>query len=319
MLAQSQHHLLWLREQDHPAISWPKWQQQLSVLGEFYQAETCLIVQFIDNSFQVVCARKGKQYQLIGGTHFEDAGLQSIIEDHNGYTATISDGRDLSSSLNQFKHLLTQPIFWPDGELFGSILICDPDLNKQAEPLSYLIENSKSFIQAELKHLFLMQQIKMLSVQDDQTCMLNPYGFSLMAPRQLSLSRRFGSHAGIILIEENIEENIEESSSSALTCDSQAQKRRLLARIIHDNMRDADVSARISHNQFIILCFIDHKANLDSLVSRLKKQIAKEALGLTINTGQSFFTPDTQISLEPMKKQANDNLNLNKLGSANNF
>ena len=153
----------------------------------------------------------------------------------------------------------------------------------------------------------LMMKVQMLSVQDEQTCMLNQYGFSLMAPRQLSLSRRFGSHAGIILVEALFDESTE------VQTESEEQRLRILARIIHSSLRDADVSARISHNQFIILCFIDNESNLDSLVLRLKKQFAKEGQNLNLVTGQSYFTPDTQISLAPMQQQAIKSLNLNRI------
>lgn len=307
MLAQSTHHLLWLREQDHPAISLPRWQQQVELLSNFYQSQACLILQVVNNSVQVVCARQSQNFHLNGGSGFEDAGLLAMIDDYDGYSLTQSSGANFTSELSQFNQLLSRPIFWPDGELFGCILICDPLQTKYRERLTPLVETATSLLQAELKHVFLMQQVKMLSVQDEQTCMLNPYGFSLMAPRQLSLSRRFGSHAGIILIEEMMSESLESSKDDA------GQRIRMLARIIHDNLRDADVSARVSHRQFIILCFIDNESNLDALVSRLKKQIAKEDPSLRLVTGQSYFTPDIQISLDPMQAKAKENLNMNKL------
>jgi len=307
MLAQSTHHLLWLREHDHPAVSLPRWQQQVDLLADFYQSQACLILQVIDNNIQVVCARQNHNYHLNGGTAFEDAELLAVIDDYNGYNITQSTGTDFTSDLCQFSQVLSRPVFWPDGELFGCILICDPQQAQYRERLTPLMETTTSLLQAELKHVFLMHQVKMLSVQDEQTCMLNLYGFSLMAPRQLSLSRRFGSHAGIILIEEMMSESL------ASAKDDEGKRMRLLARIIHDSLRDADVSARVGHRQFIILCFIDSESNLDALVARLKKQMAKEDSNFKLVTGQSYFTPDTQISLEPMQEKAKENLNMNKL------
>ncbi|AQS37799.1 GGDEF domain-containing protein [Shewanella psychrophila] len=307
MLAQSNHHQLWLREQDHPAINLPRWQQQMDLLASFYRSQASLILQLADNRFQIVCAHQSQDYSLNGGAIFSDAGLFKILESHSGYGLPNSNGSEFTSGLSQFQQVLYQLIYWPDGELFGCILICDPKQNRFQDRLAPLVETTKSLIQAELKHLFLMMKVQMLSVQDEQTCMLNQYGFSLMAPRQLSLSRRFGSHAGIILVEAIFDDSTEGQT------ESNEQKLRILARIIHNSLRDADVSARINHNQFIILCFIDNQSNLDSLVLRLKKQFAKEEQNLNLVTGQSYFTPDTQISLAPMQQQANDSLNLNRL------
>ncbi|BAJ00680.1 GGDEF domain-containing protein [Shewanella violacea] len=308
MLAQSNHHRLWLREQDHPAISLPRWQQQMDLLTSFYRSQTSLILQLAENSFQVVCTQQSQDYDLSAGTTFFDAPLLKLIQSQSGYGQFHVEGNEFTSSLSQFQHLICQLIYWPDGELFGCILICDPHQNKFQERLAPLVETTKSLIQAELKHLFLMMKVQILSVQDEQTSMLNQYGFSLMAPRQLSLSRRFGSHAGIILVETLCDE------AGEVETESNEQMLRIVARIINNCLRDADVSARISHNQFIILCFIDNESNLDSLVLRLKKQFAKEGEKLNLVTGQSYFTPDTQIDLRPMQEQANKSLNLNRLG-----
>ncbi|QFU21456.1 GGDEF domain-containing protein [Shewanella eurypsychrophilus] len=307
MLAQNNHHLVWLREQDHPAISLTRWQQQVDLLNSFYRSQASVIVQLSEDSFQIVCARQKQPHGLSGGTTFLDAGLLHQMQSQPGYGLSQVQGEELNSSLSQFERLLCQLIFWPSGELFGCILICEPGQDKHQERLTPVIETTKALIQAELKHLFLMQKVQMLSVQDDQTCMLNQYGFSLMAPRQLSLSRRFGSHAGIILIEVLFDEQNKQTS------DASQQIMRSVARIIHHSLRDADVSARISDNQFIILCFIDNESNLDSLVLRLKKQLLKEANAIRIAIGQSYFTPDTQISLLPMQEQATESLEVNRL------
>ncbi|EDQ00951.1 GGDEF domain-containing protein [Shewanella benthica] len=307
MLAQSNYHQLWLREQDHPAISLPRWQQQMDLLTSFYHSQASLILQLADNSFQVVCAQQSQDYKLNGGTTFFDAGLLKLVESQSGYGQFHVKGNEFNSALSQFQQVICQLIYWPDGELFSCILICDPEQNRFQEHLAPLIETTKSLIQAELKHLFLMIKVQMLSVQDEQTCMLNQYGFNLMAPRQLSLSRRFGSHAGIILVEALFDELTEGQT------ESNAQRLRIIARIIHNSLREADVSARISHNQFIILCFIDNESNLDSLVLRLKKQFAKEGQNLNLAIGQSYFTPDIQISLVPMQQQAIKSLKLNQL------
>ncbi|WP_394205177.1 diguanylate cyclase domain-containing protein [Shewanella waksmanii] len=306
MLAQQSHDNLWLREQDHPAINLPRWQQQVDILTEFYQAQSSVIVQKMDDEFQIVCSRQKTNFGLYGGEQFQDQALASLLKSYTGYgLIQCAETKDLSLQWAQFTQVVILPLYWPDGFLFGAIIICQAKQAQYLNKLLPLLETAKALVQGELKQLHLMQQVQMLSVQDEQTCMLNPYGFSLMAPRQLSLSRRFGSHAGIILLEDIV-------PTSNQDFVQQEQKLRQIARIIHDNLRDADVSARIGEHLFIILAFVDNESNLSALINRLKKQIAKESIKLNIATGQSYFTPDTQQSLEPMQKLAMENLADNK-------
>lgn len=307
MLAQNNQYQEWIREQDHPAIGLSRWQQQVDLLQSFYGAKASTVLQLVDHHFQVVCARQSQAYELTGGTKFHDASLEHYIQMQSGYGLSVIDGNELSAKLSIFKQVLCQIVYWPGGEIFGCILICEPSEDKFQERLSPITETTKALIQSELKHLFLIQKVQMLSVQDEHTCMLNQYGFSLMAPRQLSLSRRFGSHAGIILIE------VQSNKLNNQSHDENQQTMRIIARIIHNSLRDADVSARISDNQFIILCFIDNESNLKSLVLRLKKQLAKEAKSIRVAIGESYFAPDTQISLIPMQEQASESLELNRL------
>lgn len=309
MLPQSKQDTLWLREQDHAAINLHRWQQQVELLSNFYRSDISAILQVNNSNFQVVSSQQSQDFGLKGGLIFLDENLLAMIESHNGVGLITTTGASLSGQLSQFKQILVEVIFWPDGELFGCLVICNPNQQKFRDKLRPLVETTRSLVQSELKQLFLMNQVKMLSVQDEHTCMLNKYGFSLMAPRQLSLSRRFGSHAGIVMVEAIFDSPNKANSETKL---------RLLARIIHNNLRDADVSARISENQFIILCFIDNESNLDALVLRLKKQFAKEAKAVKVITGQSYFAPDIQISLDPMQNQARESLNLSRLELQNN-
>ena len=304
MLLQCTDQTLWLRERDNPAITLPRWQQQVDLLNEFYQADACVVLQYIENEFQVVCSRQATNLDLYAGTQFKDSLLSSELLAHSGYgVLALTQTQEKNSKLSQFEKFCALPIYWADGQLFGIIVVCNSKQAKHFNRLLPMLENSKALLQAELKHLFLMQQIQMMSVQDELTCMLNPYGFNLMAPRQLSLSRRFGSHAGIVLIED-IRQYADKTS--------QTQGLRQLARVIHHHMRDADVSARIEDRLFAILAFVDDQVNLDSLTRRLRKQIAKEQTNAQVAIGCSFFTPNTHLAIEPMLEAARQNLIANK-------
>ncbi len=204
-----------------------------------------------------------------------------------------------------FNTLLAIKLNWPDGRLFGCLVICDPAKEQISATSATICETVKALIQGELKQMYMMEQLQRMSVQDEFTCMLNPYGFNLMAPRQLSLSRRFGSHAGIIILEGSPSPQYQYKYSDS-------QHIRIMARVISESMREADISARIQDQQFVILAFVDNESNLDSLIARLRKRLNREAPEINLVAGKCFFTPDSQLTLIPMQEQATADLEKNR-------
>ena len=296
----------WLRDQQHPAISMPRWQQQVDLLCDLYRAQTCLIVQFSAQDAQIVCGNKQIDSPFRSGLTLINSTLISAVAQSSSFGTSHLAVSELDEQFSAYEQVLSLQLSWPDGRVFGSILICDPDTSQASAASLTVIESVRSLLQSELKQVYLMQQVQRLSFQDETTQMLNPYGFGLMAPRQLSLSRRFGSHAGIVLME------LVDNPLMRAVPMSSSQKARLLARIIAESLREADMSARVDENRFMILAFVDSESNLETLISRLRKQIAKEAGKLSVIVGKSFFTPDAQQSLRPMQQAAEDDLELNR-------
>ncbi|WP_299801692.1 GGDEF domain-containing protein [uncultured Shewanella sp.] len=309
MLAQKINHNIWLREQDHPAINLARWQQQVDLISELYQAKSTLIIQSNGNKAQITCCSKQSDKPndklFTAGDELQREGVIDATCDTISYGLVHLDPTKVAGSFASFNRLLSIKLTWPDGRLFGCMIICDPAKDKVNATTAVVCETVKALLQGELKQMYLTEQLHRLSVQDDFTCMLNPYGFNLMAPRQLSLSRRFGSHAGLIVLEDSPSPHIHQKYT-------ESQRIRIIARIISDSMREADISARLQDQQFIILAFVDNESNLDSLIARLRKQVHKEAPEINLIVGKSFFTPDTQLSLIPMQQEAIADLEKNR-------
>ncbi|GIU07176.1 MULTISPECIES: GGDEF domain-containing protein [unclassified Shewanella] len=309
MLAQKINHNIWLRDLDHPAINLARWQQQVDLISELYQSKITIIIQSNGKKSQITCCNKqaGNQADNLfnAGDELQREAVIDATCDTIGFGIVHLDPAKVTGSFASFNKLLAIKLTWPDGRLFGCIIICDPAKDKVNAISATVCEMVKALLQGELKQMYLTEQLHRLSVQDEFTCMLNPYGFSLMAPRQLSLSRRFGSHAGLIVLEDC-------PSSQVHHKYTQSQRIRIIARIISDSMREADISARIDDGQFIILAFVDNESNIDSLIARLRKQVNREAPEINLIVGKSFFTPDTQLSLIPMQQEAIADLEKNR-------
>ncbi|MGS0676416.1 GGDEF domain-containing protein [Shewanella sp. 0m-4] len=305
MLAQKINHNIWIREQDHPAISLPRWQQQVDLINDLYQSEATVILQSNGDRGQITCSSPQQTGNAFAaGDMLQREGLIDAICETVSYGLVPFEPAKLGGSFAVFNTLLAIKLTWPDGRLFGCLVICNPASDKISATSAAVCETVKALIQGELKQMYMMEQLQRMSVQDEFTCMLNPYGFNLMAPRQLSLSRRFGSHAGIIILED-----VPSSQHQKYT---ETQRIRIMARVISESMREADISARIQNQQFIILAFVDNESNLDSLIARLRKRLSKEAPEINLVTGKCFFTPDTQLTLIPMQEQATADLERNR-------
>lgn len=295
---------LWLRDTEHPAIDLPRWQQYLKLITRLFHAQASLLIQVYGEDSQVVCVH---QHQALVDDSAPIKPLsQRLAELGLTPNTPLLSEADILASAHGKSGLLSLDLYWPNGKLFGHIFIYSAMPHPQMTTLLTLVEPIKLLIQAELKHLYLMKEMDTLSLQDEVTCMLNPYGFSLMAPRQLSLGRRFGSHAGLIVIENcpnPLARKVEQSPTHQL---------KQLARIITDNMREADVCAYLDNQQFAVLAFVDNQAHLNALVNRITKHLARKEPDLRIAVGQCFFAPDLHVELELMLKEANADLHNNK-------
>lgn len=295
MLAHTFNQHSWLKEEESSSISLTRWQQQINLAHNLFEAEAVFIMQVQGTDCQIVCERDSQK-------------LNCYNHDIYSYSKFLHqldiDFPALENNIDDSERVISQSIYWPDGSLFGYLTICHPKVTGEANAL--VLASITNMLQAELKNVFLTHQIEALSMQDSQTCMLNTYGFSMMAPRQLSLSRRFGSHAGLVIVDMKLE------TKQRKSVDNRDKDIRQLARIISDTIRAADVAARLSEGQFIILAFLDHESNLTSMVTRLNKQISRFNSELEVHMGKSFFTPDSHFELEPMLKVAEEDLASNK-------
>lgn len=300
MLAHTLNQHSWLKEESS-SLSLNRWQQQVNLAHTLFEAKSVFIMQVQGTDCQILCERDSQELNCYNHDIYSYSQFLHQLE---------LDFPVPENSQNDSERVISQSIYWPDGSLFGYLTICHPQVLSDTN--TQVLVSITNMLQAELKNLFLANQIEALSMQDSQTCMLNTFGFSMVAPRQLSLSRRFGSHAGIVIVDMALD------TEQSISFSDQDRKIRQLARIISDTIRAADVAARISEGKFIILAFLDHESNLNSMVSRLNKQIKKINPDLTVNMGKSFFTPDSHFELEPMLKVAEDDLvvNIEKLAAS---
>lgn len=279
-----------------------RWMQQCELIKSYYNASHVFILQMTHSGFEVIVSSVSETPLFTSGTLFQrNFPLFQTLENSNHEGDYLNLSRfmldELPRDFDGIQYILSRPIAWPDGCQFGSLCVLNPHM---AEPLSNsaMLEPFQILLQQELSLLCQNHRIESLSMRDQETGMLNHYGFMMMAPRQLNLGRRFGAHAGIIFFE------LTESTENTL----EEKHHRLLGNLVQDTIRTADVAAHLSATQFVVLVFIDGERDILHIVKRVEKQLEQQTPHLKLDTGYSFFAPESTAKLAPMMEDARGKL-----------
>ncbi|NRD75142.1 GGDEF domain-containing protein [Shewanella sp. VB17] len=285
-----------LLESDNTQLNLVRWMHQCELMHRYYESDVVFVIQQTGQGFEIIVSSIHQNRSFTTGTLFEQNTpiFQRLVNTPPvGLNIDLTNQKksDLPKDFDQANNILTRPILWPDGTQFGCICV----LNSKTEANAFMLEPFQVLLQQELSLYCQTQRIESLSMRDKDTGMLNEYGFIMMAPRQLSLGRRFGAHAGIIFFEllpDPTTQNIEEHHN------------RLLGNIIQDTIRTADIAAHYDDTQFVVLVFVDSERDLNYISQRVEKLLHQQNEHLSIDTSYNFFTPDSALKLSPMLEES---------------
>ncbi len=290
-----------LLEYDSPQVNLVRWMHQCELLKRFYQAKEVLVVQQSHRGHEVVVRAPSDDPAFITGTQLDSVhdSMQALFNSPmEGIHLKLSN--DLSHRLPEcfrdHTNLLVRPILWPDSSHFGYLCVLDPDMESHGELAPKMLEPFQLLLQQELSLLCQHHRIESMSMRDAKTGMLNDHGFMMMAPRQLSLGRRFGAHAGIFVFEL--------TSSPTL----EARHHNLLGSILQNTVRAADIAAHFTETEYVVLAFLDAELDMATIVKRVRNQLSHLDESLELDVGYCFFSPDSTVRLAAMLAQAKEAL-----------
>ncbi|MGI2257926.1 GGDEF domain-containing protein [Shewanella sp. GXUN23E] len=288
-----------LLEYDSPQVNLVRWMHQCELLKRFYQAREVIVIQHTARGYEVIVRAPSDSQEFVAGTLLDDncSILEKLVlSPLEGVHIDLSDGRlrGLSSLFQSYQHLLARPVMWPDSSLFGYLCVLDPDLDTQGDLAPRMLEPFQLLLQQELSLLCQHHRIESMSMRDLKTGMLNDHGFMMMAPRQLSLGRRFGAHAGVFVFE------------LALTPELEERHHNLLGSILQNTVRAADLAAHFTATEFVVLAFLDSEIDMGTIVKRVRNKLYQLDETLELNVGYCFFSPDSTVRLANMLAQAKE-------------
>ncbi|MEO6391695.1 MAG: diguanylate cyclase [Pyrinomonadaceae bacterium] len=146
------------------------------------------------------------------------------------------------------------------------------------------------------------EALRLLSLTDDLTGLLNRRGFFNLAEHQLKMARRqdygsmlvYGDLDGLKAINDSLGHSVGSDAISAM------------AEVLRLNFRDSDLLARMGGDEFVVLVANVQCTDGPAVLNRLQRSVESYVrevappFRLAISTGATYVEPDTTLSLDEL-------------------
>ena len=307
-------------------IDLDKWQQTVDLIAELFDSACGTIVQLRQNEFNVVVASKNEDNFLSRNDSWSwdlNSFCRNIVETKQGMNvqeAKLDSYWKLSAPVveGKIRSYCGLPIFWPCGELFGTICIIDTKETKHSSALLKVLKQFCRLITADLKMLRDCQEIRDLALTDELTGLNNRRGLSFLGEQRIKDARRARQTVGLVYLDiDNLKQiNDKQGHQVGDQCII------TLANVLKENGRESDIIARIGGDEFIIMTSFNdesiHDVQLEALCSRILEcyNLAASEYDVgeitSISYGYQTFDYERTTVLEDMIAQADRLMYRNK-------
>ena len=163
---------------------------------------------------------------------------------------------------------------------------------------------------ARIKHAKRQEQTRGLLLTDDLTGLLNRRGFFALAEQQLKIAKR--NKRELYILYADLDDLKEINDVHGHIEGDQALVE--IANILRKHYREADISARVSGDEFVVLSAGNCHDNSAVLASRLQNDLEtlnstrSRGYALSISIGSACFDPKSPCSLEELLQEADKSM-----------
>lgn len=163
---------------------------------------------------------------------------------------------------------------------------------------------------ARIKHAKRQEQTRGLLLTDDLTGLLNRRGFFALAEQQLKIAKR--NKKGLYILYADLDGLKEINDVHGHIEGDQALVE--IANTLRKNYREADISARVGGDEFVVLSEGDFHDDSAVLASRLQNDLEtlnstrSRGYELSISCGSAYFDPQSPCSLEELLQEADKSM-----------
>lgn len=270
----------YLRDQRHPMIDVSKWQKTVNLMADLFNAPCGSIVQHVGDIFRVICTAETKDNFQSVDTTFPweiNSYCRRIIETREPLYVKQGDQDDewkdtLPVTGAHIYSYFGYPIFWPDGTVFGTICVSELEGTDYSETMKNVLEQFRDLVNADLALAYKYDEVESLSLTDEMTGSYNRRGLHTLGEQKIGLADRF--HCGLATIFLDIDNLKQVNDQHGHAFGDKAIK--LLASVIHQNIRTTDLAARVGGDEFVVLLLLNETHFIDRLPSRITDHYLEE-------------------------------------------
>ena len=295
----------WLLDNPNDLISIEKWQQTVNLLAKLFNAPAGFLVQYTQKGFQVTIASEQETNPYPAGAIIEpEANIfcRKIVESKKPLyvsNAPIDPCWDTNPEVHDdgFVSYLGVPVFWPNGQPFGTFCVMDYKVTHYDQNYFDLIHHLKDILESDLSLIEMYQQAQKLAVTDPLTGISNRRGFTILADQRIKLAKRISSPLGIFYFDVDQFKYVNDQYGH--TTGDQVLK--LVGQALSESTRDADVIGRMGGDEFTALVSLKEDGNADKILERFNSALSQLQNNdeLPLFTVSSGYSPvDVNASIE---------------------
>ncbi len=266
----------WLTSENHDLVPLDRWQSTVNLMADLFKAPAAFIVQHTPNGFRATIASQQIENPYDEGCIIPletNIFCRKIVETRqqlyvNHATADPEWESNPEVTQDGFNSYLGFPIFWPDGDPFGTICVMDFQVTQYDDTYIKLIEQFRDLVQTDLLLAEQFESIRKMALNDELTGLFNRRGFLTVAEQRIQLARRNDNQLSLIYLDMDglkaVNDQIgHEAGDHALQA---------IAQSIQDNIRSSDICARVGGDEFLILAETAEIEAMEKVCARIEAQ-----------------------------------------------
>jgi diguanylate cyclase (GGDEF)-like protein len=153
-----------------------------------------------------------------------------------------------------------------------------------------------------IKHVLQQEKLRVLSITDELTGLLNRRGFFSLAEQQLKMARRKDKGGHIMYVDidgmKDINDTLGHQEGDLALIDT--------AHLLRTTFRNSDIIARIGGDEFVVIPVESDDPNLENITARLQKNVDRHNKSrqrkytLSLSFGISRYAPGSGESLDKL-------------------
>lgn len=265
-----------------------KWQKTVDVMAKIFNAPAGFVVQRVEDGYEVVISSNQETNPYPAGAVIDkDVNIfcRKVVKEHAPlYVQDATQDRfwDTNPEVSDdgFKSYCGFPVFWPNGEPFGTICVMDFECTDYRQDYLDLVAEFRDLIEADLEILKQYQVISELAMTDELTGLYNRRGFHIVAQQYIALAKRSNLSLGLFYMDMNNLKRVNDEQGH-LAGDNALKT---LAQAITSVVREDDIAARLSGDEFVLLAAADSQEKLVHIANRIRKRLQADNLSVSIGS-----------------------------------